>query len=104
MSPVVTGGHGPRMKHIRINVTARDIEAGDIGTSALCPIEIAARRHKVLAWCLTSQTSLIGKGFTCSLPASAMRFIRVFDARQPVEPFSFYLMVPDGGGRIIDAR
>jgi hypothetical protein len=84
-----------------ISVTAEHIAAGQRGDCAFCPVALAVTGafprvaylrvyvHEVV---IRGAPETVMAGVT--MPLVAQRFIRDFDAGQPVEPFTFELDYP----------
>lgn len=74
---------------MKIEVTQEDIQKGECDSGFYCPIALAMNRV------LGDSNSHVGKwvvtrGITSMLlPSEAITFIQAFDAKQPVEPFTF---------------
>ncbi len=82
---------------ITIAVTQGDIDDGCRGNAVACPVARAAARI-LDARHLSVRTKVLE--FTeplllIPLPAAAVKFIRQFDSRAHVEPFSFDVNVPE---------
>jgi hypothetical protein len=76
---------------LTIDVTWEDIDRGQRGICARCPIALAAERAGI-------QQPLVfslgiwhhsGSGFWSSIPDEAIRFLEDFDTGSPVAPFTF---------------
>ena len=100
---------------LRVEVTAEDISAGIPEDSCECPVARALKRAGVV-----EEFAFDGHGFpdpwasprlefddiydegdrlVVRMPIEAGRFAERFDARQPVEPFTFEIDVPDAAVR-----
>lgn len=72
-------------------VTAKDIEQGQIGNSASCPIARAVKRiSKRRSVAVYSENMHIDECIY-RLPKKAQHFVTMFDKFQPVKPFKFSL-------------
>ena len=83
------------MKYIRIYVSKKDIEAGEINQPNECPIARAIKRVTktkypyVDGW--TCYVKNRGKRMGFILPNAAKSFVSAFDSEAVVSPFSFRL-------------
>lgn len=86
---------------MRIDVTQEDIDKGQQSACYFCPIARAMNRasRDGTTWavfpasCRADSTDRVGER-RLVLPPAAREFIRAFDAREPVSPFSFDLDIP----------
>ena len=87
------------MKTLTVHVTKTGIKRGEREDACNCPIARALRRAGLKN--PTIDGTFIEYGwstqFRVRTPARARQFIRRFDARKPVEPFTFRLKLPDDG-------
>lgn len=75
---------------MKINVTTKDIQDGEINSPSACPIALAAQRafgHRVLVG--VDDLSICGEMW--ELPHFVRRKINRFDESRMMEPFSFEL-------------
>lgn len=86
------------LRGVRIQITAHNIQHGDRGAPASCPIALAIGRTLGLASVSVSgrRVSLSSNGDISStetylLPLRAKYFVTDFDHQKPVKPFSFAL-------------
>ena len=86
------------MDEITVHVTDEDIEEGEKGNAARCPIALAARREYMdySRFFVSYSWMEIGVRFNYddgihiyTLPEGAKRFITAFDSGLPVAPFKF---------------
>lgn len=85
------------MKTVTVEVTRRDIVNGRRRSCRHCPIALALGRLMATDNVFVGDTRA-GVGETdllFDLPEEAVRFIRDFDACEPVSPFTFTLDLPD---------
>jgi hypothetical protein len=89
------------MNNYTINVTQDDIDHGQRGECAHCPIALAAQRVfpnkyvmvALVQMYLDSSVDVLD-GERIHLPEEATAFITAFDRCQPVSPFVFTVDVP----------
>ena len=76
---------------MRIHVTKKDIGLGITNDTTCCPVARALKRRfdTNLVSVGDSRATIRRKGYP--LPESASQFVRDFDARKRVRPFSFTL-------------
>lgn len=85
---------------MKIKVTQQDIEKGDPGDCESCAMALALRCHIKVNQTLEVNVSFEGRasvfidGVTYNLSKSCYMFIRDFDNKEPVKPFSFELEIP----------
>lgn len=80
---------------VTVNVTAEDIASGKSEDRYRCPVSLATARalgvEKVFIW---THSWWLKKNIFGPLPEVATAFIRAFDHKRPVQPFSFEIEVP----------
>jgi hypothetical protein len=79
---------------MQITVTADDIARGTPCSAGRCPISRAVRRSlpDYSGAIVGHDNVIVWQGVVYSripLPPAAQRFVKAFDQREPVEPFSF---------------
>lgn len=83
---------------ITVNVTAKDIKAGEIGHCKKCPIALALQRvfprFDIQVGSRWAEIDNGETGFNPTLPDIARDFIDAFDGGEPAKPFAFELSVP----------
>lgn len=78
-----------------INVTKEDIDNATFDTTN-CPVAKAISRVvKCCVGCGHFTASWGGGNHACDLPEQVTNFIKAFDSREPVKPFSFELVESD---------
>lgn len=85
------------MRYVNVEVTPSDIEAGVPGGADSCPIARALNRAGFLNVAVGENDWGVGilARDSAKLPESARRFVRRFDAGQPVLPSRFRLQLPE---------
>jgi hypothetical protein len=83
--------------NVTINVTQDDIDNGCRGNAIACPVARAAARvldasHMSVR---TKVLEFVDPLILILLPPAVVEFIRRFDSRVRVQPFSFSLDIPD---------
>lgn len=74
----------------KIEVTQDDIDCGKRLTCDKCPVALAIRRVSRFRWNIYSRRAIQRNGpRSVDLPPEVSSFIRDFDNRTPVQPFSF---------------
>lgn len=80
---------------MRIDVTQEDIKNGEVGVCTRCPVALAMRRSTGHLWFIDTAILSNADGSTeLDTPACVRNFVRRFDTRLQVEPFSFDLALP----------
>ena len=84
-------------KKIRVNVTQRDIERGEKGSTRGCPVALALHRHKGLEDASVARSGVSVGDWWTSPPSCVQEFVERLDRFGPeaVAPFSFDLEVPE---------
>ena len=79
---------------VKVNVTQNHIQRGRRSNSNYCPIALALKETLGLKTVSVSDGVLFGGGYErlrVQLPLHARKFIRAFDDKKAVKPFSFTL-------------
>ena len=78
---------------MKIEVTQQDIDKGLNNNCFSCPIALAVKRKidtgNVLVYCDRISVMSTISSYDYKLPKKAQTFIKRFDDRKPVEPFTF---------------
>lgn len=84
------------MKTITVEVTQADIDEGERGHCAQCPIAKAMERTTGEVWHVTLFGAFPRDRYvpTAQIPSKVQEFILAFDRGEPVTPFTFTLEVP----------
>lgn len=85
------------MRTVTVEVTQDDIDAGRRKSCFGCPVARALRRAVGGdAWVVgPSWARALADAAALPLPPEAARFVRSFDDRSPVSPFTFTLELPE---------
>lgn len=78
---------------VHLEITRRDIQSGVFGAGNLCPGAIALRRLFPDREILISAGMVIAGAECTSTPPGLAAWIRRYDAREPVGPASFELLL-----------
>lgn len=87
---------------MKIEVTQQDIHLGHVGDNQYCAIARAVNRvlaegyYVFVGYKITSIKALNGSHpYLTPTPTDAVNFIDAFDKRESVQPFTFYLHIPE---------
>lgn len=86
---------------ITVNVTQDHIDKGREHDCHTCPVARALREAHPAKWWVGygmefgQVTAGIARGPGCLLPVEACRWVRAFDSKKPVSPFSFEFDCPE---------
>lgn len=98
----VYDGEKDKLKHVIVNVTARDIVKGIRGECIKCPVALAVNRLLKKPYQATVGFITIYYKTTTNfegvhgplMPENVGAFIRTFDNRSPPAPFKFKMYIP----------
>ncbi len=76
---------------MKVRVTQEHIRCGERRSPRGCPIALALREKRGLSNVRVHLTHAFTPSHEFRLPLEAQEFIKAFDNRSPVEPFSFEL-------------
>jgi len=86
-------------KRIKISVSQPYIDTGMVGSCGFCPVA-SAINDTITGKCVVGFKDIVywthwGKWYPLKSPRSVCDFVRAFDAGKEVQPFKFFLELPE---------